>query len=315
MKNSKINKALVVGTGTMGPGIAQSFAQAGIDVDLFGRNPDQLPQAVEIIRQNLEAFVTHQLISSQQAQEILARVRLQTDLAAACDGTDFVIEAVPESLEIKCAVFSELDRLCPRSAILASNTSGLSITALSAATDRPDLVVGAHYWNPAHLMPLVEVVRGERTSDETMTETVNLMTRLGKKPVRVEKEIWGFIGTRLHQALIREAFYLLEEGVATIQDVDAVVKYSFGRRLPITGPFETCDLGGLDVFLAASESWAELSNEAGPSALLVQKVTQGDLGGKTGKGLYAWDSDKLKLLMENREAELIRYLIQDKKEN
>jgi len=298
----------------MGPGIAQSFAQAGIAVDLFGRSPDRLSRALDIIRKNLEAFLAHQLISSEQAQETLSRIRLQTDLAAGCDGTDFVVEAVSESLEVKAEVFSELDRLCPRSAILASNTSGLSITAMGAATQRPDLVVGAHFWNPAHLIPLVEVVRGERTSDQTMTETVDLMARLGKKPVRVEKEIWGFIGTRLQQALIREAFYLLDEGVATIEDVDAVVKYSFGRRLPITGPFETCDLGGLDVFLAISESWTELSNQAGPPALLARKVGEGDLGGKTGKGLYAWDRERLKRLIKTREAELIRYLIQDRKE-
>ena len=233
-------------------------------------------------------------------ESALARVETVETLEQSCRDADFVVEAIPENLDLKKDVYAQLDRLCTKETVLASNTSGLSITAMGSATGRPDKVVGAHFWNPPNLIPLVEVVRGEQTSRETLRLTTELMLIIGKKPVLVNKEVPGFIGTRLHQALIREAFYLVEQGIATFEDVDTVVKTSFGRRLPITGPFETCDLGGLDTFLAAAGSWQDLSNQGAPSKILMEMVEKGRLGAKTGKGLYDWDRESVQKIVKKR---------------
>ena len=182
---------------------------------------------------------------------------------------------------------------------------------MGASTGRPEKVVGAHFWNPPHLIPLVEVVRGQRTSQETLSIVSELMILAGKTPVQVQKEVPGFIGTRLHQALIREAFYIAEEGIASLEDIDTVVKTSFGRRLAVTGPFETCDLGGLDIFLAAAGVWKDLSNSDKPSDLLTECVRKGHLGAKTGRGLFSWHPDDVKDLTGEREKELIGYLKKD----
>ena len=311
MEVSKVKQVAVLGVGTMGPGIAQAFAQAGFSVRLQGRSEESRSKGLNALRSGLQAYLENGLIDEGKMKSALARVETVETLEQACDGADFVVEAVPENLDLKKEIYAQLDRLCPKNTILASNTSGLSITAMGSATNRPDKVVGAHFWNPPNLIPLVEVVRGEQTSRETLSLTSELMSRIGKKPVLVNKEVPGFIGTRLHQALIREAFYLVEQGIATFEDVDTVVKTSFGRRLPITGPFETCDLGGLDIFLAAAGSWQYLSNEGAPSKILAEKVENGQLGAKTGKGLYDWDQESVQRIVKKREKELIHYLKDD----
>ena len=311
MKADQVKTAAVIGTGVMGPGIAQVLAQGGVTVRLFGRSPESSNKGLADVSRNLQSFARHGLVDPDDVAEVLHRVEPVSDLEQAVSGADFVVEAAPESRGLKRELFARLDELCPARAVLASNTSGLSITAMAQATGRPDKVVGAHFWNPAHLLPLVEVVRGEATSDETMTLTSELMARLGKSPVVVNKEVPGFVGTRLQQAMIREAFYIVEQGIATFEDVDTVVKTSFGRRLPITGPFETCDLGGLDVFLAVADSWADLCNNPDPSPILKEKVARGDLGGKTGRGLFDWSAQSLERITRLREEELIHHLKRD----
>ncbi len=298
----------VLGTGTMGPGIAQAFALAGLTVRLYSRSEESNLKGLNAVRDGLRTFKQHGLIQQSEEESGLARIEGVTTLENACRGADFLIEAIPEDLEIKRKIFLRLDQLCPPDAILASNTSGLSITAMGTATNRPDKVLGTHFWNPPNLIPLVEIVRGEKTSEETARQAAELMAFIGKKPVMVNREIPGFIGTRLHQALIREAFFIVDKGIASMEDVDTVVKTSFGRRLAVTGPFETCDLGGLDVFLAAAEIWKDLSNSLEPSILMTEKVEQGHLGIKTGKGLFDWDRDVVARILKERETELIHYL-------
>ena len=311
MKVSDGKTVAVLGVGTMGPGIAQAFAQAGFKVRLQARSDKSRGRGLEALQNGLLAYVENGLIEKGEMETALTRVETVETLEQACLDVDFVVEAVPENLDLKKDIYAQLDRLCPRETILASNTSGLSITAMGAATGRPDKVVGAHFWNPPNLIPLVEVVRGEQTSQETLRLSMELMLLIGKKPVLVNKEVPGFIGTRLHQALIREAFYLVEQGIATYEDVDTVVKTSFGRRLPITGPFETCDLGGLDIFLAAAGSWQYLSNAGEPSPILTDMVKQGRLGAKNGKGLYDWNREAVTRIVKKREKELIHYLKDD----
>jgi len=315
VKSDKIRSAVVIGMGTMGPGIAQCFAQAGITVRLYARTREHCDKGLADIQRNLEVFAEHSLLPPEEVPTVLGRITSTTDLTKACAGTDFVVEAAPESLELKQSLFAQLDNLCPPHAILASNTSGLSISAMAEATERPEKVVGTHFWNPPHLLPLVEVVRGIKTSPETLDLANAVMIRLGKRPVIVHKEVPGFVGTRLHQALIREAFHIAEQGIASLEDIDTVVKCSFGRRLAVTGPFETCDLGGLDVFLAAAEVWSDLSNKAEEPGLMVKKVANGDLGAKTGQGLYAWNQESLEKIVNQRERELIRHLQNDQTAN
>jgi 3-hydroxybutyryl-CoA dehydrogenase len=311
MKNLRFKRIAVIGAGTMGPGIAQSFALAKYSVSLFGRSKESCRKGLEIVEKSLAGFEEYGLIGHGERGPALSRIQGVTSLEYACSEVDFVVEAVPENLVLKEELFSKLDEICPADSILASNTSGLSITAIGGNTSRPDKVVGTHFWNPPNLIPLVEVVRGERTSDETVLQTSELMDSINKKPVVVNREVPGFIGTRLHQALIREAFYIIERGIATPEDVDTVVKTSFGRRLAVTGPFETCDLGGLDVFLAAAEVWNDLSVDADLPQLLAERVKQGRLGAKSGSGIFDWDQESVSRIIKERENELIRYVKKD----
>lgn len=311
MKIEDIKKIAVVGAGTMGSGIAQACAQAGYSTLMQGRSYERIEQAFNLIKSSLQAYKEKGLLNGGDEERILARVKGVTTLEEAAGDADFVIEAVPEDLELKKDVFSRLDKICHVETILASNTSGLSITEMGSATSREEKVVGTHFWNPPHLIPLVEVVRGDKTSEETLKVTAELMKILGKKPVIVNKEVPGFIGTRLHQALIREAFHIVEKGIASIEDVDTVVKASFGRRLAITGPFETCDLGGLDIFLAAAEVWRDLCNTSEPSCLMVEKVNKKELGTKTGKGLYDWDPESIAMIKKERDDLLMYHLKRD----
>jgi 3-hydroxybutyryl-CoA dehydrogenase len=308
MELKDIKTIAVIGAGTMGCGIAQVCAQGGYSVRMQDLNGGLVERGLNSIKSNLKAYVENGLIKEGDDKLVNARIKGITTMEEATVDANFVIEAVPENIELKKKVFSRLDKICPEDCILASNTSGLSITAMALATDRPEKVVGTHFWNPPHLIPLVEVVRGKKTSTETVTLAVDLMKVLGKKPVVVNKEVPGFVGTRLHQALIREAFYIVEQGIASLEDVDTVVKTSFGRRLAITGPFETCDLGGLDVFLAAAAVWKDLCNNGEPSRLLAEKVKRGELGTKTGRGLYDWNTDSIASIKKAREKELIYYL-------
>lgn len=307
----EIRNVAVIGAGTMGSGIAQAFAHAGYTVWMQAPRDASLRKSFDLVRANLDSCLENGLLKEREAQEILSRIRGMTKIEEFAKEADFVIEAAPEKLDLKQQLFAELDKQCRKGVILASNTSGLSISEMASETNRASQVVGAHFWNPPHLIPLVEVVRGKKTSEETVNITVQLMKAIGKKPVLVNMEVPGFVGTRLHQALIREAFYIVEQGIASIEDVDTVVKTSFGRRLAMTGPFETCDLGGLDVFLAAAEVWRDLSNSSEPSPLLKEKVKNGLLGTKSGKGLYDWDSHSISRIKKQREEVLTYHLRRD----
>ena len=308
---NKIKKVTVVGTGVMGPGIALSFAIGGIEVALVGRTGARLKQSMARIRKSLDRLCNEGLVDDKVA--VLDLIKGFVSLKEGLHKTELVVEAISEDIELKKSLFSEIDSLCSTDVIFATNTSGLSITEMASATSRPERFIGTHFWNPPHLIPLVEVVRGSKTRDDTVLEVKQLLERMGKVPVIVNKDVPGFVGTRLHQALIREAFFIVEEGIANVEDVDKVVKASFGRRLAITGPFETCDLGGLDTFLAAAEVWKHLSNAQEPSRLLRQKVEAGDLGAKSGRGLYSWPPERLENIQRQREEVLLYFLKLDKR--
>jgi len=281
----EIKHVAVVGAGTMGNGIAQVCATYGYRVTLIDVVPEQLERATASIKTSVEKLHSKGRLTDEQRQAALANVATATDLAAAADA-DFVVEAVVENLEIKQRVFTELDGRTRPEVLLASNTSSISITALGAATGRPDKVIGMHFMNPVPLMKLVEVIRALQTSDETAATVVALAESLGKTPVEAQ-DYPGFISNRILCPMINEAIYALMEGVGTREGIDTVMK--LGMNHPM-GPLELADLIGLDIVLNIMEVLHEGlgDDKYRPCPLLKRMVAAGHLGRKAGRGFYQY---------------------------
>lgn len=316
MELSNIKTICNLGTGTMGSGTAMLFALSGYQVRMFSRSDAGLQRGLANIQASLAILQQHNLVQAAEIPQVFARIKGFTTLAEAAQDADFVIESVAENLAIKQAVFQEMEKLCWQDTIFATNTSGLSPTAIAACLEHKQRFVVAHFWNPAHLMPPVEIVPGEHTSPETIDTTWKLIEKIGKKPVALHREALGFIGNRLQLALLREAFHIVEAGIASKEAVDAIVKYSLGRRLSTTGPFESTDLGGLDIFYnISSYLMADLENSGEIPSLLRQAVEQGRLGAKTGYGFYDWTPESLAKIQQTRASNLIEWLQKDLQEN
>lgn len=313
MKLEDIRNICNLGTGTMGYGTALMFAMAGYQVKMFGRSDASIERGFNSIKGALKTYCDHDLIEQSQLEQILGRIHGVTTLVEAAADADFVIESVAEKLEVKQDVFRQMEKLCGPDTIFATNTSGLSPSAIAEAIERKDKFVVAHFWNPPHLMPLVEVVPGKYTSQETIDITWQLMEKIGKKPVALKREALGFIGNRLQIALLREALYIVEAGIATKEAVDTTMKYSLGRRLSTTGPLESADLGGLDIFYnISSYLLADLCNSTETSSLLKDAMDKGNLGPKTGSGLYDWNKESVEKIKKVRENVLLEWLQKDK---
>lgn len=302
-----------IGTGTMGHAIALQFAVAGYPVHLVGRSEGSLDRTMAAIRADAAELADAGLLrEGESVDDVLARITRYTDYAGGVSGADFVIEAVAENLELKKTIWTEIEQAAPADAILATNTSGLSPTEIQSVLAHPERFVVAHFWNPAQLMPLVEVVPGERTDPHVADLTFDLMTRIGKKPAKLNKESLGFIGNRLQMAVLREEFHIIQEGIADAATVDDVMKYSLGRRWNLVGPIASIDLGGLDVFYNISTYlFDDMDNGTGPSPLLAEKVKAGDLGAKTGRGFFSWQGEDGKRIIEARNKALLRALKDD----
>jgi 3-hydroxybutyryl-CoA dehydrogenase len=301
MSVDAIKKIFAVGVGAMGSGTALCFAMAGYEVGLYDLTDAAVAQGLKNCEAALAAFQKHGLVNQGDIPAILARLKSTTFLKDAASA-DFIIESVVENLAIKQKIFTELDQICPAHTIFSTNTSGLSPTAIAEAIKRKDKFVVAHFWNPPHLIPLVEVVPGKFTSQDTIETTVQLMKKIGKTPVALKQESLGFVGNRIQAAMIREALHIVASGIATAEDVDTVVKSSLGLRLSATGPLESADLGGLDVFKNIfSYLGRDLSNDIGIPPAIDKAVSEGRLGAKTGAGMYDWPSDKLNKIKVNRE--------------
>jgi 3-hydroxybutyryl-CoA dehydrogenase len=289
MTTNPFRHIAVVGAGFMGHAIAQEFALAGHAVALHDLTLERLAQAVQGIERSLRQLAGWGLVPEEQVRPALARIRTGIRLADAVYDADLVIEAVFEDLELKQGIFRELDALCPPHTLLASNTSGLLPSLLASVTQRPDQVLVAHFFYPPSLLPLVEIVRGPQTGDAAVAAVHELLKSMGKSPIVVQKEAYGFIANRLQFALQREALHIVEQGIASAQDVDVAVKDGFGRRLAVAGPFEIAEPIGWDLELQIQRYLLpHLAASPEPSRLLADKVDRGELGVKSGQGFYAW---------------------------
>jgi 3-hydroxyacyl-CoA dehydrogenase len=295
-----IRRAAIIGTGTMGPGMGAVLARAGIDTALYDLSAEQLEKARTGV---------------QLAQGVLDRldapardggaVRFEADLAAALEGVDAVIEAVPEKVELKQELLPELERQIRADAILASNTSGIPITTLASVCAHPERVVGMHWSNPPHLIPMIEVVPGERTEQETVDATCELVRAFGYHPV-VEREVPGFVENRILYAIMRECLDLVDRGVIDPEGLDLNVRWGIGYKLAVIGPMELLDMAGLDIYQAVGSYLnRDLSTSGEVSSTIRGLIEQGRLGMKTGGGIYDYTPERIDELRAARAAKLV----------
>lgn len=302
------NKIGIAGAGIMGIGIAQVFANSGFKVVLFNLRTETLEKAKKSIRFNQDNLFREGFIDESTYNKSFDLIQLSINKNDLTD-VDLLLETIVEKLEIKQLFWEEFSRLVKKDTILASNTSGLSITSISKNIERKDRFAGMHWWNPPHILHLVEVARGEYTSDDTINELVELTRVLGKKPVVVKKDVPGFLGNRLQFAIFREALNLVEQGVASIEDVDTALKYGPGMRFPVLGTLQAADLGGLDTFYNISTyMFKELSSMTEPPQVLSEKIKNGELGTKTGSGFYDYSNGKGEELLRKRDEKFLKML-------
>ncbi|MBX2837210.1 MAG: 3-hydroxyacyl-CoA dehydrogenase family protein [Gammaproteobacteria bacterium] len=301
---------VVIGFGTMGQGIAQNFAEAGMTVRVVDRESDAWHRGCKQVLSNLQVAEEHNLLD-ENPTEIVKRLSGYTweELPTATKDCLLVVETVPEILEVKKEVFAALDSL-PMEVLIGSNTSSFTVSQMTEAMTTPSRVVGIHYFNPAHVIPAVELHHGQHTAEESIDKVSAIMKSVGKVPVRVRKEIPGFIINRLTGAIEREIDHLLDEGVVSPEDLDAAVKASFGFRLACMGPMEAEDFIGLDTAYRVSNNvYKGLSNASEASKELKEKVARGELGVKSGKGWYDYTDVPLSETFAKRDRKLLAQLV------
>jgi 3-hydroxybutyryl-CoA dehydrogenase len=298
---SSVGRVAVIGGGTMGSGCAQVFAAAGYSVSLQSRKPETLVKALERIRHDLAFLADRGVGAAEDIEATVSRVEPTQSLEEAVRGAGFVLECVYEDLGLKQDIFAQMDEVVPPTTVLATNTSVMSITEIASKAKNRARIVGAHWWNPPSLIPLVEVVRHEEAADWAIDQTVRLMTAIGKRPIVVQKDVPGFVANRLQHALMREAISIVERGIADAETVSEAMKSGPGLRLPVLSPLETADMGGLDLTLAIhSYVFKYLEDSHEPSPLLKDMVARGELGFKSGgKGLREWTPEQMKALRDN----------------
>lgn len=307
MKAEAINHISIIGAGLMGHGIAQVFAVNKFSVRLLDVKDELLSKAIANVRSNLTLMAGKGIMRKSEIEPAINRIKTTSDMNEATSDAQLVIEAVSENLELKQKIFQDLDRLCSPQTILATNTSVISITEIAAKSRLKERIVGTHFWNPPYLIPLVEVVKGKETSGETLDITCFLLKKAGKHPVKVMKDVPGFIANRLQHALWREAISIIEHGIADAATVDEAIKNSFAIRLPVLGPIENADMVGLDLTLSIHDYILKhLESCQEPSPLLKEKVKRGELGFKTGKGFQTWSAEDV----EKSRRNLLEYLIE-----
>lgn len=288
----------VAGAGTMGASLAQTFALFGYEVKVFDIYETALKKAQRLVDLNQEIWINQGIVTQTQSDALKQKIHYTHELQDLKD-SDFLIEAILENLEVKHKFWKEVSALVRPDAILCSNTSSLSITAIAEAVEHPERFAGMHWMNPPHIIPLIEVIQAKLTSDETIQVVYDFALELKKRPVKV-KDAPSFVLNRIQQAILREALYIVQEGIATPEGVDDVMKYALGFRYAAFGPFEICDLGGLDIHNNISKyTFPDLCDAKEPFGLIKDCVDNNNLGVKTGKGFYDYSN--------GRDAEVIRY--------
>ncbi|MEX2142009.1 MAG: 3-hydroxyacyl-CoA dehydrogenase family protein [Pirellulales bacterium] len=300
-----IKTIAVCGIGQMGAAAAVSYQRAGYDVLLWARNAEKL-QAVQETLDRLNAWIDEHVGASSRKAGV---VHLEPNLVNIDGQADLVMDCIAEDMEQKAILLRRFERSLANGAIFISTTSGLSITEMGRRSGVGHLLAGAHFWNPPHLMPLVEVIRGEQTPNWLMDRVCEIVEDIGKIAVRVERDVPGFIGNRLLHAMWREAIHLVETGVATAADIDRVTRLTFSLRQPAVGPFENMDLVGLELVHAIqSYLFADLANDREPQRPVVERLRAGDFGMKSGRGFYDWQARSADDLLERRDRQIVRQL-------
>jgi 3-hydroxybutyryl-CoA dehydrogenase len=288
-----VERVAVLGAGLMGHGIAQAFAQAGYPVTLYDISEDVLGDALRKITSNLGIFVEMGIEGPGIVEAVTSRIESTTSLEKSVRDAQFITEAAPEDVVLKKDLLKAIERYTGTETVIASNTSTLQLSMLGESMKARHRLIITHWFNPPYLIPVVEVVRGESTTDAVFDVTVELLKKIGKDPVHVQKEVAGFLVNRIQTAMFREVLSLLEAGVASAEDIDRAVKGSFGLRLPILGPLATADLGGLDVWCkGARHLYPSLDCSKTPHKVISEKVENGALGAKTGRGFYDYTADE-----------------------
>lgn len=306
---SDIKHITVVGGGLMGCGIAQIFAKDNtFEVTVYDKFTTE--EAIrERINSNLKLFVDNNIFSKELVDSIHKQIRFCNDLKESVKDAQLIIECIPEDMALKQNLFAQLEMYCEPTTIFATNTSVMSITQIGSLTTYKERVVGTHFWNPPYLIPLVEVVKSDYTDESVMETMLELLRAVGKHPIRVEKDVPGFVANRLQHALWREAISIVEHGIADAKTVDEAIKLSFGMRLPVLAPLENSDMIGSDLTLSIHSYLLQyLENSASPSPLLREMATSGQLGFKSGEGFFEWTEEKIAESRNNLTQHLLKVL-------
>ena len=309
MPDREFTTAAVIGTGMMGPGIALTLALGGLRTTLLSRNGETAARGLEKARVQARLLSENGLVDPAQAERATGLLTASAAFDETIAGAGLVVESGPEDMAFKQELFARMDAVADQQALLASNTSGLSITVIAARCTRPERVLTTHFWNPPHLMPLVEIVKGAKTSDQAAEAVRAVLVECGKTPVIVRKDRPGQLGNRLQMALVREAANIVAEGIASAEDVDTVARNGFGLRMPAYGILEHQDMVGLNMGLGIVEYVArDLYNEPRAPEYYHELVRRGDLGASTGKGFYDWSVKSADEVRARRDAFLIEVL-------
>lgn len=313
MNLEDIRHIAVLGSGIMGHGIAQSFLMGGYPVMLLDVEESILETAKARVKNSLELFCHAGMIESPDIESALERLTLSVDLKRAAEAADFIVEAIPEDLSLKQDLFQHIETLCHPNAIIASNTSSLTLDKIGARVKNKKRLVITHWFNPPQLVPTVEVVKGEETGAEIMDTTCKLLEKIKKAPVRINREIPGFLVNRIQIAMAREVLDLYEQGIASAEDIDQAVRGSIGFRLASIGPLLTMDLGGLEIWFKVLENLLpDIQHSTKPPKVLKQLVDQGHKGIKSGKGFYDYSMDfskgELEGVIKKRDREFLNRL-------
>ncbi|WP_458354524.1 3-hydroxyacyl-CoA dehydrogenase family protein [Peribacillus frigoritolerans] len=302
-----IKKIAIIGSGVMGSGIAQSFAVSGYYVTINDIKEELLNHAQNRISENLSLLMEEGALTDLEKQGALANITYSVDLEGAVRDADFIIEAIPEVIELKINLYQQLEEMIKPDAIVASNTSTFPISQLMEEASFADRMVITHFFNPGHLVPLVEIVQHDETKPEIVKTTMDLMRKIGKSPILLKKEIAGFIANRLQTALMREAFYLLKEGVADAGDIDTAITAGPGFRWAFTGPIEIADFGGLDTWQRVFDNVSPVLDQSKEAPELIRDlVAEGKLGTKSGEGIFTYEESTVSQKINERDRNFIK---------